>query len=131
MVLFFAGIVQGYFLISYFLITDIDDSIDESLGYYKIISQRDPILGELVSFYREGLAINETMTLLPCDFELNSRNKTPVARVDYFQQLTLANEKSYNQLRKAIPDILAGSGALIEQIEGADICNLSGVQSKK
>lgn len=58
MILFFAGLVQGYFLMTYSLITNIDDKIQESLYYYDVISSRDPLFGELIAFYRECLARN-------------------------------------------------------------------------
>jgi len=38
MILLLAGLVQGYFLMNYFLIANIDSSIESSLGYYKIIA---------------------------------------------------------------------------------------------
>lgn len=84
MVLFIAGIVQGYFLMTYFLITNIDDSIGDSLDYYKIISSRGPNFNSFIAFYRESLAINETLYMLPGQYEHNN-NMTRVKIVDYFQ----------------------------------------------
>ena len=69
LILFFAGLVQGYFLLNYFLIANIDISIEESLSFYEIVSSRDPLLGNLIAYYREGLARNSTMYMKPGDLE--------------------------------------------------------------
>jgi hypothetical protein len=54
LVLFFGGLVSGYFLMENSLINKIGNSIDESLTYYKIISLRDSYLSELIIYFREG-----------------------------------------------------------------------------
>lgn len=69
MILLLAGLVQGYFLMNYFLIANIDKSIQSSLQYYQIIAQRDPLLSELISFYRESLARNETIYMMPSQID--------------------------------------------------------------
>jgi len=49
MVMIFSSIVTGYFIISNQLITTMNDSFIESLDYYDIISDRDPLLSVLVA----------------------------------------------------------------------------------
>lgn len=80
---------------NYMLITDIDKSIDESLGYYKVISSRTPNFGKLIGFYRESISRNTTITMFPGDLERNS-NRTEVNTVNYFLEKSLENEKKYN-----------------------------------
>lgn len=83
LVLFFAGLVQGYFLLNYFLIANIDSSIEQSLDYYEIVASRDPLLNNLIAYYREGLARNTTMYMYPDDLD-GSGNRTQVSFIDYF-----------------------------------------------
>mmetsp|Transcript_8959 Transcript_8959/g.8319 ORF Transcript_8959/g.8319 Transcript_8959/m.8319 type:complete len:129 (-) Transcript_8959:393-779(-) len=49
MVMIFSSIVTGYFILSNQLITTMNDSFIESLDYYDIISDRDPLLSVLVA----------------------------------------------------------------------------------
>jgi len=54
LILLLAGIVQGYFLINFFLIKNVDSTISESIGFYEIVSARDPLFSELIAYFREG-----------------------------------------------------------------------------
>lgn len=54
LVLFFAALVQGYFLLNYFLIAGIDSSIKESLDYYHTLSSRGPLFNNLIAYFRES-----------------------------------------------------------------------------
>mmetsp|Transcript_1375 Transcript_1375/g.879 ORF Transcript_1375/g.879 Transcript_1375/m.879 type:complete len:111 (+) Transcript_1375:787-1119(+) len=49
MVMIFASIVTGYFVMSDSLISSMNDSFIESLDYYDIVSSRDPLLSMLVA----------------------------------------------------------------------------------
>lgn len=54
LVLFFAALVQGYFLLNYFLIANIDTSIKQSLNYYQVVSSRGPLFNNLIAYFRES-----------------------------------------------------------------------------
>ena len=83
LILLLAGVVQGYFLINYFLIQNVDHTINESVGFYEIVSARDPLFSELIAYYREGQARNASMFMRPGDLEQNN-NMTSVNFIDYF-----------------------------------------------
>lgn len=58
MVLFFAALVAGYFIMSNAIITTIDNAIVQSLDYFEVLSQRDPLLSIMVAYFRESLSVN-------------------------------------------------------------------------
>ena len=95
LVLFFGGLIQGYFLLKNSLIDQIASSINESLDYYRILSSRDTYMSELIGVYRETIARNRSMEI-SSDQVLQDNNYTIVNSVEYFLQKTLDNEKLYN-----------------------------------
>ena len=124
LVLFLAGLVQGYFILAQQLISTSDDSVNQSLNLYQIISSRDPLLSELISYYRESVARNFTIPMRPGDFD-GSSNLTWVSSVNYFIEKNLNNEKQYNQLRVSLPSLLSQSADLIKHIESDQFCSFN------
>ncbi len=65
LILLFAGAVQGYFVLAYFLVLKIDSSIVESVSYFKIVTDRDTAISNLLVFFRESISRNQTMWMEP------------------------------------------------------------------
>ena len=129
LVLFFGGLVQGYFLLEMFMINDIDASKSLSLSYYQVIANRNIFFGQLIAYYRESLARNTTLQMAPGDLE-GTDNTITVSTIDYFMDKTLANEKQYNQLRKNLPKLMHNAYSFIDDIEGEGLCLLQSVSNR-
>ena len=80
LILLFAGAVQGYFILAYFLVLNIDSSIYDSLSYFKIVSDRDTTISNLLVFFRESISRNETFWMQPNEL-LHDGNTTVVETV--------------------------------------------------
>lgn len=60
LVFFVAALVSCYFIFERIMINDIESSMKDSLNYYQTIANRDELLGELISEYRESFSRNIT-----------------------------------------------------------------------